>query len=402
MGVQVTFTDLSSGNPSAFEWDLDGDGAFDDSTERNPTFTYTTGGLKTVRLRASVPDPAGLTAFGLTPGEEIKTDFIQVVEADFGTSPTVARDTVSTTPITDTSGTASVNVFFTDQSAGFTGGGQIRWDWDFGDGSTFTTTADAARSPTHTYASAGTFNVSLQVTDPAGTHSVARAGLVTIVKTPVADLAVDPALGGAPLDVQVTDRSVNFPDMWAWEVWLDGPAGAPDGAFSESADTRVFFSEVAGGVFEQSAIGAVAVIPVENPPLRMTSGGSFHIRLVATNAASASAALVRENVIQTLLPAFEARLLPDGSFSTAPLTLTVGDAVEFRDVSDGTVTSRVWDVNNDGVTDSGAETLTFTYTTGGSFAVSLRAIGPAISATSASTASSAFAASPWWISTPPS
>ena len=41
-----------------YAWDLDGDGAYDDSTAAAPSFTYTTAGTITVRLRVS--DPGGL------------------------------------------------------------------------------------------------------------------------------------------------------------------------------------------------------------------------------------------------------------------------------------------------------------------------------------------------------
>ena len=47
------------GDPLTYAWDLDGDGAFDDSTASQPSFTYTTGGTYTVRLR--VTDPGGLS-----------------------------------------------------------------------------------------------------------------------------------------------------------------------------------------------------------------------------------------------------------------------------------------------------------------------------------------------------
>jgi PKD repeat protein/glucose/arabinose dehydrogenase len=47
------------GSPITYAWDLDGDGAFDDSTSATPSFTYTVTGTYTARLR--VTDPGGLT-----------------------------------------------------------------------------------------------------------------------------------------------------------------------------------------------------------------------------------------------------------------------------------------------------------------------------------------------------
>lgn len=52
-------TDPDPGETLTYAWDLDGDGAFDDSTAANPSYTYTASGTYTARLR--VTDPVGLT-----------------------------------------------------------------------------------------------------------------------------------------------------------------------------------------------------------------------------------------------------------------------------------------------------------------------------------------------------
>lgn len=53
-------SDPDPGDTLAFAWDLDNDGQFDDSTSITPSFTYTTAGSKTARLR--VTDGGGLTS----------------------------------------------------------------------------------------------------------------------------------------------------------------------------------------------------------------------------------------------------------------------------------------------------------------------------------------------------
>ena len=53
-------SDPDAGDALAFAWDLDGDGAFDDSTSTQPSWTYTSSGTHTATLR--VTDPAGATA----------------------------------------------------------------------------------------------------------------------------------------------------------------------------------------------------------------------------------------------------------------------------------------------------------------------------------------------------
>jgi PKD repeat protein len=69
--LQVQFTDTSTGNPIAWNWDFDGDGTVD-STAQNPLHVYTAGGTFTVSL--SVTNGANVDT-------EVKTDLIRVLGA---------------------------------------------------------------------------------------------------------------------------------------------------------------------------------------------------------------------------------------------------------------------------------------------------------------------------------
>ena len=66
--LTVAFDGTTSTDPEGqaltYAWDLDGDGAYDDSTAATPSFTYTTAGTVTVRLR--VTDPGGLQGTATT------------------------------------------------------------------------------------------------------------------------------------------------------------------------------------------------------------------------------------------------------------------------------------------------------------------------------------------------
>ena len=76
-----------------------------------------------------------------------------------------------------TSGTAPLNVQFTDTSTG----APTSWAWTFGDGGTST-----SQSPSHTYA-AGTFTATLTATNANGSTSSSKT--ITVSSAPVAPTA---------------------------------------------------------------------------------------------------------------------------------------------------------------------------------------------------------------------
>jgi PKD repeat protein len=75
---------------------------------------------------------------------------------------------------TPTSGTVPLTVQFTDTSSD----SPTAWSWDFGDGSSATT-----QNPSHTFSSAGTFSVSLTVTNSSGSDTITKSDLVTVASS---------------------------------------------------------------------------------------------------------------------------------------------------------------------------------------------------------------------------
>ena len=69
-----------------------------------------------------------------------------------------------------TSGPAPLAVQFTDTSTG----SPTSWAWDFGDGTTST-----AQNPSHTYAAAGTYSVTLTATNALGANTATKTDLIT-------------------------------------------------------------------------------------------------------------------------------------------------------------------------------------------------------------------------------
>jgi PGF-pre-PGF domain-containing protein len=148
-----------------------------DPAQKDPIHTYTTAGTFTVNLTA-----------GNTGGSDT------VSHADY-----ITVSSVPTFPTADFSGNvchgkAPLAVAFTDESDVFLG---TMWNWSFGDGDWENSTISSA--PCHTYA-AGTYTVSLTVTNASGSSTRTRAGYITaaipLTPTPVITSSPDPPSGG--------------------------------------------------------------------------------------------------------------------------------------------------------------------------------------------------------------
>ena len=142
-GQSVQFTDTSTGAPTSWAWNF-GDGGT--STVQNPAHTFMTAGTYSVTLTTS--NSAGsnsltrqLTVTAATPN----------VTASF-----------TWTPNSPTAGQA---VQFADTSTG----APTSWAWKFGDGGTA-----VVQNPSHTYAKAGTYAVTLTASKTAVANSMSK------------------------------------------------------------------------------------------------------------------------------------------------------------------------------------------------------------------------------------
>lgn len=98
----------------------------------------------------------------------------------------------------------------------------VSYAWDFGDGST-----SASASPNHCYKNAGTYHVTLTVTNSSGcTAQLVRNGYITVHPMPVADFAANPQQATllAPT-VRFTDMS-SATSTWSWSFGETGSAGS--------------------------------------------------------------------------------------------------------------------------------------------------------------------------------
>lgn len=107
VNTPVNFTDLSTGTPTAWEWDFDGNSTLD-STSQNPSHTYTVGGTYSVRL--TVANAAGNATL-------LKTAYITVNAPVSGTADLDSDSDRSGT--VDASDDANENVWTTQYGAVF-------------------------------------------------------------------------------------------------------------------------------------------------------------------------------------------------------------------------------------------------------------------------------------------
>jgi len=133
----VSFTDVSTGNPTSWNWDF---GNGNTSTLQNPSSSYLTPGKYTVTL--TVKNASGTNVL-------VRSQYIEVYE------PPVIAFTASVT-----TGCFPLNVQFTDNSTGGAGNTLTSWFWDFGDG-----TISTEQNPSHSYTTGGSFSVTLKATN---------------------------------------------------------------------------------------------------------------------------------------------------------------------------------------------------------------------------------------------
>jgi len=153
-GQSIVFTDQSTNNPTVWNWTFEG-GTPANSTVQNPTVTYATVGVYDVTLY--VENSGGNST--LTKTDHITVMAIPAPVANFSGNPT--------------SITTGGSVAFTDQSTN----SPTSWAWTFEGGTPSTSTA---QNPTVTYATAGTYDVTLMATNAGGTDSEVKTDYITV------------------------------------------------------------------------------------------------------------------------------------------------------------------------------------------------------------------------------
>ncbi len=384
--LDVAFTDQTTGSVTSWAWTF-GDGGT--STAQNPNYVYNSAGTYSVTLTATGP--------GGSDGET-KTNLITVDEpapvAEFGASVT--------------SGTAPLAVDFTDQS---TGGPVTSWSWIFGDGGTST-----QQNPSYVYTAPGTYTVILTATGPGGVDAETKLNLISVSEpAPVAEFLASPTSGTLPLAVNFTDQTTGNATSWAWTfgdggtstaqnpshvyttsgtysvtLTATGPGGsdgetktdlisvavpAPAAEFIASPTSGTlplpvdFTDQSTGDVTSWSwTFGDGGTSTAQNPSHVYTAAGTYSVTLTATGPGGGDG----ETKTDLITVSEQA---PLAEFSASPTSGTLPLLVDFTDLSTGgPATSWAWTFGDGGT--STQRDPGHTYTTAGTYSVTLTATGP--------------------------
>ncbi len=175
----IVFTDLStitSGSINEWEWNFG-----DDSIThlRNPIYDYVYGGVYSVSL-TTTSDSGCISTYKRNVNVDIFNAYFKKANGCVG----------------------EVMNFHDSSTFTATSGPITNWKWYFGDANTTTTT----RNPSYIYNKAGTYMVSLKVSNANCSDSIANR--ITIENKPIVKFGIDKISGCMPLTVSFNDSSV--------------------------------------------------------------------------------------------------------------------------------------------------------------------------------------------------
>ena len=387
------FTDVStypSGRPFAWSWNF-GDGTL--ASAQNPHKAFTSANTYKINFRA-------INEIGCTQDTTKNFVIAPQPEAKFIFTGTACEKTAVT---------------FTDQST-IVGGTIVKWYWSFGDGQTVVTTTNAAVN--NTFATAGTYQVSLQVENASGCKSVAFSKQIVVNNLPQpAFTASDGCLPNAQVkfaNATTVDGTSSSPLQFLWsfgdnttsteqeplhQYSKPGPFAVKLSATSAlgcTADTSISINSVypqpqaafttAAAVclsdsvqFKDASLAANSTVNswywtfgdggtsnVANPVKKYLAAGTYTVTLVVKSATGCASDTLKKQLVVSPLP------LADFSPATvtcsnAPFTIT-----DRSSVTNGSVTKWHWTFGDGtAATYNNNQTFNKTYNTAGSYTIAL-------------------------------
>lgn len=308
--LAVSFTSTVNGgaSPYTYSWDF-GDGSAA-ATTANPSHTYSISGTFTASV--VVTDSSGASA---------KSSVTITVSG--------AASLVASASATPTSGTVPLAVSFTGSATG--GASPYNYSWAFGDGGT-----GSGTTATHTYVSAGNYTATLTVTDSSGTKAKSNVKITVSNSLPalLVTATASPSSGTAPLSVSftATSSSGTAPYTAAWQFG-DGTAG------SGTSTTHTY-----------------------------NSAGSYQASVTLTDSTGrVGKASTYVNVTGGVTKPLAVYVTTNVSGGTAPLTISAQASISGGTGAYPTIS---WNLG-DGTTQSGSSTVVHTYTSAGTYDITV-------------------------------
>ncbi len=286
-GLTATFTN-SSANATSYSWNF-GDGGM--STLSNPTHTYAADGVYTVTLAAT--GPCGTMT--ITHTVTIATP----PTAGFTASPT--------------SGCGPLTVQFTNTSSANT----TSWNWQFPGG---TPSSSTQQNPSVVYSAAGTYSVTLTVSNGAGSNTATQTNLITV-----------------------------------------NPAVTAGFTSNVSGSTATFTNTSANATSYSWNFGDGGMSTLTNPSHTYAADGTYTVVLTATGPCG-TVSFTQNVVIITA---------PTAGFTANTTTGCAALTVVFQDLSSGNTTSWQWSFPGGSPSSSTAQNPTVVYNTPGVYDVTL-------------------------------
>lgn len=386
-GLTVNFNNnssMSSGNLTQYQWNF-GDGFT--STLQNPSHTYANAGSYLVSLI-------------VTSSKGCKDTMVNLVNVN---PPPTAAFSYSNI-------CQGAPVMFNDNST-IQQGNINQWSWNFGDN----TPGSFLQNPTHIYANAGTYTVSLTITSNQGCTATTTSVVTVNAKPNVNFTAANGCLGAPTVFNNNSSISGGVISGWMWDVDGNGIIDYNTPNISHTYANAGTYTVILNASSNANCINSYSTTLTVHPlPLINISGNNACHNSVTnfTNTSSIGnnntitsytwnfgngtntnqtspqviysnpgnyvvtlTAISNNNCVSsgtTLVSVFPN---PNVSFNAA--SVCQGSTTQFNNtsgVSSGNIVNWLWDLNGDSNADSTSQNPTFVYTSAGTHMVSLTAI----------------------------
>ena len=321
----------------------------------------------------------------------------EIIDLVHPLTPATTMDPVASFDIAPSSGSAPLDVQFTDTSTG----PATAWAWEFGDGSTST-----LKNPEHTYTFPGSYHVTLTVTNDSGSSTLGELNAVSVTEPP--SIRVFTALEDARIKstspnsnygddevLRVRAGAIEYQSLLKFDVSEIGPYiiesvalriyvtdGSPDGgvvhpvanSWTEQSVTYASAPPVTGqqvGSFGRVTTGTWASADLTGA---VSGDGTVSFLLTSGSSNSALFSSIEGAYPPELIVTTGAASAPVADYSANPTDGNVPLQVTFQDMSQYQPTSWLWDFGDGGT--STAQHPVHTYTKEGTYSVSLVASNP--------------------------